>query len=35
MYYEVLMGGASANPYPFLTASALSLPQHGGRDLPF
>jgi murein DD-endopeptidase MepM/ murein hydrolase activator NlpD len=35
LHYEVRMGGTPVNPYPFLAASALSLPKHGGRDLPF
>jgi murein DD-endopeptidase MepM/ murein hydrolase activator NlpD len=35
LHYEVRMGGAPVNPYQFLATSALSLPKHGGRDLPF
>ncbi len=35
LHYEVRMGGTPVNPYPFLAASAVSLPRHGARDLPF
>lgn len=35
LHYEVRMGGNPVNPYPFLATSALSMPKHGGRDLPF
>jgi len=35
LHYEVRMGGTPVNPYQFLATSALSLPKHGGRDLPF
>ena len=35
LHYEVRMGGTPVNPYPFLAASALALPKHGGRDFPF
>jgi murein DD-endopeptidase MepM/ murein hydrolase activator NlpD len=35
LHYEVRMAGTPVNPYPYLAKSALSLPKHGGRDLPF
>ena len=35
LHYEVRMDGTPVNPYPFLAASALSMPKSGGRDLPF
>jgi len=35
LHYEVRMGGTPVNPYQFLATSALSLPKHSGRDLPF
>jgi murein DD-endopeptidase MepM/ murein hydrolase activator NlpD len=35
LHYEVRMGGTPVNPYPYLAKSALSLPKHGARDLPF
>ncbi len=35
LHYEVRMAGTPVNPYPYLAKSALSLPKHGARDLPF
>jgi murein DD-endopeptidase MepM/ murein hydrolase activator NlpD len=35
LHYEVRVGGTPRNPYPFLAKSALSLPKHGAKDLPF
>jgi murein DD-endopeptidase MepM/ murein hydrolase activator NlpD len=35
LHYEVRLGGTPVNPYPYLAKSALSLPKHGARDLPF
>lgn len=35
LHYEVRIGNTPVNPYPYLAKSALSLPKHGARDLPF
>jgi murein DD-endopeptidase MepM/ murein hydrolase activator NlpD len=35
LHYEVRVGGTPMNPYNYLLKSALSLPKHGARDLPF
>jgi murein DD-endopeptidase MepM/ murein hydrolase activator NlpD len=35
LHYEVRVGGTPRNPYTYLAKSALSLPKHGARDLPF
>jgi len=35
LHYEIRIGGAPVNPYPFLMKSAMSLAAHREKDLPF
>jgi murein DD-endopeptidase MepM/ murein hydrolase activator NlpD len=35
LHYEIRVGGAPVNPYPFLMTSAMSLAAHREKDLPF
>ena len=35
LHYEIRIGGAPVNPYPFLMKSAMSLAAHRENDLPF